>query len=112
MAGNQTAYTAENVRSTSQEHDQLADTLDQEMNRLQGEIQQTLAASSSSMTHALDSTYEEFRAEMKKAVVDNMHAMANDMRTALSGQEGANDSATSGVRSAGGAMGGFLAPTG
>lgn len=109
MAGQQTAFSAENVKSTAQEHDQLADTLDQQMNTLQQEIQSTLSASRSDMTHALDSTYQEFREEMKKAVVDNMHMMADDMRQALSGQQSANESAASGVKSSGGSMGSFLA---
>jgi hypothetical protein len=110
MAANPTGFSEQNVNNTATEHDTMSDQLKSELMRLGEEVAAVRGASDSQMTRALEGVYNRFNEDMNKQVVDNLRAMAEQMRSAVSGQSQANVVATEGVNSAGNEMAGFINP--
>lgn len=105
MAGNTTFDQAE-VESKAKAHDELRQTIEQDLTSLRGRIDSVQQSSKSELTTKLLEKYEMDIEELKKRVLEDLSSMSNDMRSVVGNQVEQDSSASNPVMSA--EMGGFL----
>jgi uncharacterized protein YlxW (UPF0749 family) len=92
------------INTVAQKQEEEMNDLRNEIKQLQGEVQATLAASTSEATKALDAVYTQWFGEVDKFIVDRTNLLSQTM-TSTAGQQVAADEENASTISA---IAGFL----